>query len=168
MARLRAEEERREYDRLLNPPSQENFTQSFSASKNPFKVATTPTYHDDYAEDEVTYQDVDRQLTLILNILVSIIACSVGIWVIARYWDTPARLFISMGGGGLVGVAEVVIYLGYLRRIKEAKIKEKKIVEKKEVLDSWVIEGKGKKTITGAEVLGADPRDIKKRIGKGK
>ena len=45
-----------------------------------------------------------------------------------------------MTGGGIVGVAEVVIYTGYLRKVNEAKQKERKKVEKKEVVESWVIE----------------------------
>lgn len=47
-----------------------------------------------------------------------------------------------MSGSGLIAVAEVVIYAGYIRRVNEAKSKEKKVMEKKEIVDTWVIERK--------------------------
>lgn len=39
----------------------------------------------------------------------------------------------------MIGVAEVVIYAGYLRRLKEAREKGKKEVEVKEIIKTWVI-----------------------------
>ena len=50
-----------------------------------------------------------------------------------------------MAGSGLVGVAEVAVYTGYLRRVKEAKTKEKKKPEVKEIVGTWVIEPREKK-----------------------
>lgn len=44
----------------------------------------------------------------------------------------------------LVAMAEVVIYAGYIRRVKEAKIAEKKRPEVKEVLETWVSEVKAR------------------------
>jgi len=166
MARLRAEEERKAYERLINPPEPDPFSHRFPSSKNPFAIPKRAYATEE--DDDVTFADIDRQLSVILNILVSVIACAGGIWVIARYWDTPTRLFLSMGGGILVGVAEVVIYTGYLRRVKEAKEKERKIVEKKEILDTWVIEPrqKGGEKHTSMEVLGEDVRDLRNRKSK--
>ncbi|KAH0542107.1 hypothetical protein FGG08_003487 [Glutinoglossum americanum] len=92
-------------------------------------------------EDEITYADVNRQLTLVLNILLSIVACSVAIWLASSSWSTPKRLGLSMGGSGIVGVAEVVVYAGYLRRLKDAKEKVKREVERKEVVKTWVVGG---------------------------
>jgi hypothetical protein len=46
-----------------------------------------------------------------------------------------------MASSTLVGVAEVVVYSGYLRRVKEAKVKANKHVEVKEVLKTWVVGG---------------------------
>ena len=45
-----------------------------------------------------------------------------------------------MGGSLTVAAAEVAIYMGYIRRIEEAKDKEIKMTEKKEVSETWVIE----------------------------
>jgi hypothetical protein len=94
----------------------------------------------DGVDDDVTYQDIDRQVALIINVLVSIIACAVALWIVARHWSVPQRMALSMGGSLTVAAAEVAIYLGYIRRIEDAKGKEIKKAEKKEVSETWVIE----------------------------
>lgn len=140
MARLRREEEARAYERLINPPPLvESFAQRFPTA--PAKLFPASTQADIDQDDEITYADVNRQMALILNILVSIVACSVAIWLAASRWSTPKRLGLSMGGSGMIGVAEVVVYTGYLRRLKEARDKGKKEVEIKEVIKTWVIGG---------------------------
>jgi len=96
----------------------------------------------DFEVDDVSYEEVHRQMILIINVLVSIIACAVFIWVAARHWSAPKRLGLSMGGSFAVAVAEVVVYNGYVRRIKEAKLIERKKPEIKEIIESWVIDGK--------------------------
>jgi TMEM199 family protein len=160
MARLRQEEEARAYERMINPPPPtETFRQRFPSSAHGH-LFPSPTRKDD--DDEMTYRDVDRQVALIFNVLVSIVACSVAIWVAARHWSTPSRLALSMAGSIVVAVAEVVVYTGYLRRLGEAKDKERKKVERKEIMESWVIEPskekppvkiKDKKAIAGGEDL---------------
>lgn len=140
MARLRREEEARAYERMTHPPpAAQTFSQRFPGSKH---TDLFPTSQADIGEDdEVTYADINRQMALIVNILVSIVACSVAIWLAARHWSTPSRLGLSMGGSSMVGVAEVVVYAGYLRRVKEAKEKGKKEVEIKEIVKTWIIGG---------------------------
>lgn len=49
------------------------------------------------------------------------------------------RLALSMSGSLLVGVAEVVVYAGYIRRVGEAKTQEKKVKEVKEIVNTWVV-----------------------------
>ncbi|KAF2639959.1 hypothetical protein P280DRAFT_401675 [Massarina eburnea CBS 473.64] len=149
MARLRAEEEARVYERMTNPsasafsstshlPKPGSFSQRFPDA--PFSVGTGSPATD---EDELTYEEVHRQIILIINVLVSVIACAVFIWVAARHWSAPKRLGLSMGGSGAVAVAEVVVYSGYVRKIAEAKRREKKRPEIKQIMQSWVIEGSG-------------------------
>lgn len=87
----------------------------------------------------MTYADVNRQMALIFNVLLSIVACAGALWMVARWWSTPARLALSFSGGILVGVAEIVVYSGYIRRLAEAKGEEKKVKEVKEILKTWVI-----------------------------
>jgi hypothetical protein len=140
MQRLRKQEEQREYERMINPPPEkETFGQRF-----PHSTFNPNTYHgqtgvDDAGEEDVTYQDVDRQVALIINVLVSIIACAVALWIVARHWAVPQRLALAMGGSLTVAAAEVAIYFGYIRRVEEAKGKEVKLVEQKEVSEMWVI-----------------------------
>lgn len=152
MKRLRAEEEQRQYERMINPPAARDIlSQRTATTTYEFNPATSIGQAVGADEvDEVTYADVNRQMALIINVLVSIIACSVAIWVAARRWTVPQRLGLSMSGSGLVAVAEVVIYMGYIRRIKDAKDKERKQVEKQEIVESWVLDGKknsGKSTV---------------------
>ena len=152
MARLRREEEAREYERMINPPPRaETFSQRFP---NSHRAHLFPVSQVDIGDDEeVSYADVSRQMAVIINVLISIVTCSVFIWVAARRWSTPSRLGLSMGGSSMVGVAEVVVYAGYLRRIREAKEKGKKAVEIKDIVKTWVIgseeeEGRMNKDVT--------------------
>ena len=146
MSRLRKEEEARQYERMINPPPEvETFSQRFPHSPSTQLFAggiQTPSVED----EEMTYADINRQMTLIINILISIIACSAAIWMVASHWSTPKRLGLSMGGSGMVGIAEVVVYAGYIRRLKEAKEKSKKMVEVKEIVKTWVIGGQETET----------------------
>ena len=99
------------------------------------------------------YADIDRQIALILNVLVSIVACAGAIWVVARWWSTPVRLALSMSGSALVGVAEVVVYSGYIRRVEEAKGKERKLKEVKEVVKTWVVGGEDDDALSGDDSI---------------
>ncbi|KAL8721742.1 MAG: hypothetical protein Q9225_001640 [Loekoesia sp. 1 TL-2023] len=138
MARLRYEEEARIYERMVNPPlPMETFEQRFPNSSNAKLFSGNQAQVDE--DDDVTYADVNRQMALIVNILVSIVACSVALWLVASRWSTPSRLALSMGGSVLVAVAEAVVYTGYLRRVKEARESGKKQVEIKEIVKTWVI-----------------------------
>ncbi|KAF2227811.1 endoplasmic reticulum-based factor for assembly of V-ATPase-domain-containing protein [Elsinoe ampelina] len=141
MARLREEEEQRAYERMINPPPPaETFghrspgTKAFGADILKAPVAQEV--------DDVTFADVNRQITLIINVLVTVIACSVGIWVIAWHWPTPTRLALSLGGSTVIGVAEVAIYFGYIKRVSDAKTKAVQQTESKQIVDTWVIDGK--------------------------
>ncbi|PBP24611.1 vacuolar H+-ATPase assembly protein [Diplocarpon rosae] len=142
MARLRRDEEARSYERMTNPPPpMETFSQRFPAASaaRAFSCSQPNIKASDPDDDGIAYTDVHRQVTLIFNVLVSIVACAAAIWVAAKWWSTPARLALSMSGSALVGVAEVAVYSGYMRRLGEAKGKEKKIKEIKEVVKTWAV-----------------------------
>jgi hypothetical protein len=140
MARLRKEDEARKYDRMLNPDSLDNQNTTFAHILNQNNIIAAS------QDDDVTYKEVNRQVSVIFNVLVTIICCGIAIWIAARRWNTPARLALAMTGSLIVGIAEVVVYTGYLRRVTEAKAKEKKKKEVKTVQDSWVTETKKKPT----------------------
>jgi hypothetical protein len=149
MAHLRAEEEARQYERMLSPaPPVESFSQRFPSSSYanlfPSSHERLSNTADNTADDEeITYADVNRQMALIANVLISIICCSVAIWMAASRWSTPKRLGLSMGGSGLVGIAEVAVYAGYLSRLQSAKEKERTRPEVKTVLKTWEVGGGG-------------------------
>jgi predicted glycosyltransferase len=74
-----------------------------------------------------------------------------------------------MGGSGLVAVAEVVVYLGYLRKVDEAKAKGKKHVERKEIIKTWVLGGDEKRLLEKKEprrIDNPENRSITKRTGR--
>ncbi|KAL9042952.1 MAG: hypothetical protein Q9180_000212 [Flavoplaca navasiana] len=140
MARLRREEEARAYERMTTSPLPlETFEQRFPDRSKPKVFSGSQDQSD--TGDDITYADVNRQMAMIVNILLSIVACSVALWLVANRWSAPRRLALSMGGSILVAVAESVVYAGYLRRVKEARDKGKKQVESKEIVKTWVIGG---------------------------
>ncbi|KAF4634503.1 hypothetical protein G7Y89_g3603 [Cudoniella acicularis] len=143
MARLRRDEEHRSYERMTNPPPpMETFAQRFPTSSAAHAFSSNHSFmNPSDADDGVTYADVDRQMALIFNVLISIVACAAAIWIAARWWSTPARLALSMSGSMFVGVAEVVVYSGYIRRVAEAKGQAKKLKEVKEVVNTWAVGG---------------------------
>ncbi|KAK0649355.1 endoplasmic reticulum-based factor for assembly of V-ATPase-domain-containing protein [Cercophora newfieldiana] len=151
MARLRQEEEQRAYERMTNPLSPlETFSQRFpnqSKMAQSFAEANRPVNKEDLGDDDVTYDDVKRQLMLILNFLLSIFGVAGTLWVLARWWSTPSRLFLTLGGSILVGIAEVGLYSGYIWHLGDEKKKEKRkdkaFREVKQVVQTWVVRPDG-------------------------
>ncbi|RKF81855.1 putative vacuolar h+-atpase assembly protein [Golovinomyces cichoracearum] len=138
MTRLRREEEARLYKKMTKPASVRVSPQNFSTASAAHAFSNNHLSVSDEIDD-VTYSDIKRQVTLIFNVLISILACGAAIWMVARGRSTQTRLALSLGGSILVGVAEVTVYSGYIRRINEAKIKENKKREVKEVIKTWMI-----------------------------
>jgi hypothetical protein len=137
MARLRRDEETRAYQRMAGVKvKSQPLDFSWGLTRSPDPSGTIPQAED----DEITYADADRQVALIFNVLVSIVACGVAIWIAARHWSTPQRLALSMAGSLVVAVAEVGLYMVYLRKIQEAKRRERAKRESKTVVSSWVSE----------------------------
>ncbi|KAK0384647.1 hypothetical protein NLU13_8733 [Sarocladium strictum] len=160
MARLRREEEARAYERMLNPPAP---ITTFNPASRSFTEANRPLTAADLGDEEVTYNDIHRQLVLLINFLVSIAGVAGTLWVAARWWSTPARLFLTMGGSIVVAIAEVVVYQAYVWKMGEAKKGQVKAKEVREVGRTWVVgdgggkaEGKEAVMIPQAEVDGSD------------
>lgn len=143
MARLRRDEEERVYERMTNPLSaMETFAQRFpgrGGMAQTFAEVNRPLHKTDLGDDDVTYDDVHRQLMLIMNFLASILGVAATLWVLARWWPTPARLFLTLAGSTLVGIAEVAVYSGYIWHLGEANKKEKTLKEVKQVVKTWVV-----------------------------
>jgi len=140
MARLRATSEAQQYATISSSNSSTN---PFSISTRNSLLQSQPT-HDPFAkpeDDDITFADVNRQLTLIINVLVSIIACGIAIWLVAGHIAAPKRLALAMVGALVVAVAEVAIYAGYLRKLGEAKVMERGKKERRVVSKTWTIQG---------------------------
>lgn len=185
MSRLRREEEARTYQRLTNPPQPgETLASRFPTASAAHAFSSTSAYaplnlpSTVSEEDELTYTDVSRQLTLVLNVLVSIVCCAAALWWVAKWWSTPARLALSMSGSLLVAVAEVVVYSGYIRRVGEAKQKEGAVQEVREVVRTWVVgrgeneasvDGKGEGKEDETVVVGSEEKEkaVRERKRKG-
>lgn len=121
MARLRREQEQREYTLLV--------TKREAADLG--------------ADDE---RD-DISPSLVLNILLSIVLCAAAVFQLTRWWSNDGvRVLLSLGTALVVGVAEVVVYMAYLRKVGESKRKERNKLEKKVVIGEY----KGEEEITDA------------------
>ncbi|KAH6689743.1 endoplasmic reticulum-based factor for assembly of V-ATPase-domain-containing protein [Plectosphaerella plurivora] len=143
MARLRRDEEERSYQRMVKQPSRmETFSQQYPgalSTVHAFAEVNRPMHKSDEGDDDVTYEDVHRQMMLLLNFLVSIFGVAATLWIAARWWNTTARLFLTLAGSILVAIAEVAVYNGYIWRMGEAKIKQDKMKEVKEVIGTWTV-----------------------------
>ncbi|GKT64106.1 vacuolar h+-atpase assembly protein [Colletotrichum tofieldiae] len=155
MARLRREEEERTYQRMMKHPSRmETFSQQFPSAASrahAFAEVNRPMRESDNGDDEVTLGDVQKQMVVILNFLISIIGVAATIWIAARWWNITARIFLTLAGSILVLVAEVAVYSGYVWRMTEAKSKRKEPEEIKEVMQTWVLGEEGGSDKSGEE-----------------
>ena len=108
-ARLLAEQEQREYNRLI--PT--------SAKKSPLFLASED------ASDDISP-------SLVLNILLSIVLCAFVAFHVTRFWANDGlRVLTALGVGVFVGVAEVVVYAAYLKKRADARDKEGRKKERK-------------------------------------
>lgn len=144
MVRLRRDYEAQSYARMLRPAP--------ALGGDAHAHALASTVADDEADDEVSYEEVHRQIILIINVLVSVVAVAIFAWVAARHWSVGMRLGLSLGGGLGIAVAEVAVYAGYVRKVREAKRVERKKPEIKEVVTTWVVDKGQRDTDHGFEL----------------
>lgn len=129
MFRLRAAEEQKTYTALLAQQARDERRALYG--------------HAD-PSDEGTEDNISP--SLVLNILLSVVMCAVATFQITKWWaggNDGVRVLMSLGTGIVVGVAEVGVYAGYLRKVGEAKAKERKLRERKEVVGEYLGDGKG-------------------------
>ncbi|KAI1260239.1 endoplasmic reticulum-based factor for assembly of V-ATPase-domain-containing protein [Xylariaceae sp. FL1019] len=142
MARLRREEEERSYERMTQKvPTRETFAQRFPMAPmaHSFAEVNKPSKDSDWGVDDIEYGDVQKQVTLLINFLVSVVGCGAALWKAAQWWPVTARLFLSLGGAIVVAIVEVAVYSAYTWRMAEGENKEKKKEEVKEILQTWVV-----------------------------
>jgi energy-converting hydrogenase Eha subunit C len=120
MARLRREAEEREYDSLVGAPQT--------------ATATVPGSEDD------DWRLVRSQVSMIFNVLLSVLATAAAVWKVAAAWDVAARLGVAFVAAIVVAVAEVALLWGYLSRIEEAGTRERAKGEAKGTTGvSWIV-----------------------------
>lgn len=142
MARLRREEEERSYERMLKgAPGRETFAQRFpnAPMAQSFAAVNKPNRESDLGDEEISQAEIQKQITLIINFLISIAGCAAAIWIVAKWWSTPARLFLTLGGSIVVGIAEVAVYSAYSWRMAQGDKKQKAMKEVKEIVKTWVV-----------------------------
>ena len=127
MERLRLEAKEQEYRKLINP------TPQFSTL-----------YEEKLDEHDLTPQqaakELKNQLTTIVNIIISVVSVAYAIWYWTETsWGLPLsyRVLLSVFFGILVLVAEVVVYMGYLNKIEDARTRERKKKEVKKVVRTF-------------------------------
>ncbi|KIV81853.1 hypothetical protein PV11_04004 [Exophiala sideris] len=111
MERLRREEEQREYANWV--------------SKRGLEIGL------DEEKDDISP-------SLVFNILLSIVMCAGAIFYLTRWWHNDGlRVLVSLSTGIVVGIAEVTVYAGYLRKVKLSKEKEVTKQEKKQFIGEY-------------------------------
>ncbi|KAI5801647.1 endoplasmic reticulum-based factor for assembly of V-ATPase-domain-containing protein [Peziza echinospora] len=123
MKKLRHDQEQAEYQSYLNP-------------SDPSSLATNKSSPE---EDEYTLKDLRSDISILVNVVLSILATAAAVWYAAQSWPVPQRLGLALSSCALVGVAEVVVLTGYYRKIDEAKVKERGKKEVKEVVRTWEV-----------------------------
>ncbi|KAI1344446.1 hypothetical protein F5Y15DRAFT_366618 [Xylariaceae sp. FL0016] len=142
MARLRREEEERSYERMIQKvPHKETFAERFPFAPlaHSFAEVNKPSKASDMGEDDIEFGDVQKQITLIINFLVSVLGCGVALWKAAQWWPVTARLLLSLGGAIVVAVAEVAVYSAWSWRRNEDEKQQRKVKEVKEIVTTWVV-----------------------------
>ncbi|OAA59607.1 ATPase, vacuolar ER assembly factor, Vma12 [Niveomyces insectorum RCEF 264] len=150
MARLRRDEEARAYARMVRPT---DYYATATPAAAAFAQVHAPQHAHDIGDDGVTLADVNRQAMLLLNFLLTMGGVAYALWVLARWWPTPARLFLAMGGSAAVGAAEYGLYAGYVWHLAEAKKKDDQAGPSNNddddnnhegaVVKTWVVVGSG-------------------------
>lgn len=99
MEKIRNDVAEREYQELISRPNDK-----------PFPVL-----------DPREVKDTKEQLTTIVNIIVSIVSVGFALWYWSSSFSDPSRVLLAVFGSIATAFAEVVVYMGYRRRIDEAR-----------------------------------------------
>ena len=129
MARLRADQEAREYRSLI----------SKSINQPPSQISI--------GDPTATEEKDDITPSLVVNILVSILCVAASSWYMTRWWRSDGvRVLVALLVAVVVGVAEVTAYAGYLRKVRLSREKERGLRERKVLVSSEeVVAGEGDK-----------------------
>ncbi|KAI8628114.1 endoplasmic reticulum-based factor for assembly of V-ATPase-domain-containing protein [Xylariaceae sp. FL1651] len=170
MSRLRHEEEERLYERMLQKaPTRETFAERFPLAPmaHSFAEVNKPSTASDLGIDDIEFGDVQKQLTLIVNFLVSVFGCGITLWKAAQWWPVTTRLFLSLGGAIVVAITEVAVYSAYTWRMSEGEKKNAKIKDAREIVKTWVVGKEDAKTSLQKPMLLVKPEletNLRRRV----
>ncbi|KAI0425467.1 endoplasmic reticulum-based factor for assembly of V-ATPase-domain-containing protein [Xylaria sp. FL1042] len=142
MARLRHEEEERSYERMIRKaPPRETFAERFPLAPiaHSFAEVNKPSKASDMEINDIEFGDVQKQVTLIINFLVSVFGCGAALWKLAQWWPVSTRLFLSLGGAIVVAITEVAVYSAFTWRMSQSEKKQTNLKEVREVVKTWVV-----------------------------
>lgn len=123
MARLRADQERREYRAMVAKQEAESL-QALSG-----RIGTD-------GDEEEGKDDISP--SLVLNIVLSIVMCAGVAFHLTRWWPNDGvRVLVSLATAVVVGVAEVTVYAAYLRKVEESKRLERRKKERKVLIGEY-------------------------------
>lgn len=129
MEHLRLLAMEQEYQRLVNPKPTMGTLYEDKLDEEPFNPARA-------------HKEVKSHITTMFNILISVASVVYAIW----YWTNSSwklrdsyRVLLCLFFGILILVAEVVVYMAYLKKIEAARVKERQKLEVKKVVKSYAI-----------------------------
>lgn len=127
MARLRAEQQEREYRSYLSKERDDMAV-----------IDAIGAYRHEPENRAPIAREVNYQLTTVVNVLLTTGSTGYALW----YWTGTSthmnhayRVLLSLAAALLVLVAEVVIFNGYLRRVDDSRRRERAKVEQREVVE---------------------------------
>jgi len=151
MARLRREEENRAYERMVGPPRLETFAQRFPGAPSAGGMSTEQAFaeinrplKEDEGPAEISMKEVNRQLTVVFNVLVSIFGVAATMWFATRWRPATERVLWCLFAAILTAVADAVIYSGVLGNMLGEPMKKKSKSEVREIVNTWEVGGEGK------------------------
>lgn len=130
MEKLRLQAREDDYQRLVQ-----------KSQRDPFKLYEQKV--DDDWNPARAHKEVRSHITTIFNIFISVVSVVYAVW----YWTSSSvrmkdsyRVLLCLFAGILILVAEVVVYLGYLNKIEDARVRERSKKEVKKVIQTIKLE----------------------------
>lgn len=143
MANLRLRQQEAEYQSLLSSDLPTK-SKSTSLNNNPDEEDITP---------GKAMKELREQLATIVNVAVTVGSVATAAWWwsgTSTHWSVGVRTLVAIFAAILVLVAEASVYLGYRRRVEEAKVVERGRKEKKEIVSTYRV-GAAQETIKTSE-----------------
>jgi uncharacterized membrane protein YidH (DUF202 family) len=149
MARLRSEEQEKEYRKFI-AKDRNSYTGIVDSIGSYAFMPDANVDLNKVGNIGEAAKEVKHQLTTIVNVLITVVSVGYAVW----YWsgssmglngkNDATRLLLSIFASIVVLVAEVVVFSGYLRKVDESREKEKNIIESRSIVETVVIQNKKK------------------------